>query len=284
MADIDLNIAPYNSGTGWTPIGTQNNPFRGHFNGNYRKVSGLYINVSSSYLGLFGNINNGSVRNLGVEGSSVTGVAYVGGMAGNIIGGSITNCYTSVSVRTTNSAASNVGGVVGSLQNGSVINCYATGSVSGNYSVGGIVGNVQTSSITNCYAIGAVSGTSSHTGGVAGWFYSNLMRYCVGLNPSITRQSGSISTFGRVIGNFYGGTADNNVGWAGMTLPSGNASNHNGSNITTEAAKEQFSYEVMQWKFGFNDDNPWKMGVGEYELPVFYWQTVAPAAMPAHLK
>jgi len=40
----------------------------------------------------------------------------------------------------------------------------------------------------------------------------------------------------------------------------------------------------LGWHFGTDVENLWKMGVCEYELPVFYWQTTAPAAMSAHLK
>jgi len=45
--------------------------------------------------------------------------------------------------------------------------------------------------------------------------------------------------------------------------------------------KKCFFQFDLGWKFGNDDDNPWKMGVGEYLLPVFYWQTTA---MPKHLK
>jgi hypothetical protein len=44
------------------------------------------------------------------------------------------------------------------------------------------------------------------------------------------------------------------------------------------------TYETtLGWKFGNDDDNPWKMGVGAYPLPVFYWQTSAPTADLTHL-
>jgi hypothetical protein len=70
----------------------------------------------------------------------------------------------------------------------------------------------------------------------------------------------------------------------GITFGTGAANNPDGADITTAQAKTQATYTGLGWKFGNNDDNPWKMGVGSYGLPVFHWQTVAPAEMPEHLK
>ena len=47
--------------------------------------------------------------------------------------------------------------------------------------------------------------------------------------------------------------------------------------------KKQGTYTALGWKFGDDDENPWKMGVGAYPLPVFYWQTSAPTADIEHL-
>ena len=295
MADIDLNIAPYNSGTGWTPIGTSSNPFRGHFNGNYRKMTGLYCNRTTGLpnVGLFGYISGGSVRNLGIEGGSVTnGADYVGSIAGYITGSIIANCYSTVSVTSTNSRYY-VGGLVGGAENNSIVsNCYATGAVIGSsHSVGGVAGYLNSGGIvTNCYATGAIRGADSG-GGVVGAIQAGMqgstctVTYCAALNSSITQVGTNNNTsFGRVLGS-SSGTATNSVGWINMTLTNNSIrSGENGANISAEDALKQSSYEAMLWRFGFNDDNPWKMGVGDYKLPVFYWQTTAPTAMPTHLQ
>jgi len=188
-ADINLNNAA------WTPIGGSNSTqnFRGHFDGNEKIVSGLSI-TSGSGIGLFGHINGGSVRNLGVEGT-VSGFQYVGVLVGRVYGSSIiTNCYTTGSVSGTNyvgglassvegssiinncyasatvsGTGNTIGGLVSIIGGTSIItNCYATGAVSGNQYVGGMLGNNQSASITNCYATGAVSGTNQ-VGGVVGY-------------------------------------------------------------------------------------------------------------------
>ena len=81
------------------------------------------------------------------------------------------------------------------------------------------------------------------------------------------------------------GYADNNAAWEEMELPDDDTLiGENGEDITTAKAKTQATYTGLGWQFGTTDESPWKMGVGGYSLPVFYWQTTAPAAMPAHLK
>lgn len=64
----------------------------------------------------------------------------------------------------------NVGGLAGCVYNGSITNSYATGSVTGDKYVGGLVGDVTDASITNSYATGSVTGSVS-VGGLVGVAY-----------------------------------------------------------------------------------------------------------------
>ena len=89
--DIDLNIAPHNTGTGWMPIGWYDGfadieyPFMGNFNGNNKKITNLFIDDNSrNCAGLFGIINGGSIENLGVENVNINGGHDVGGVVGYI--------------------------------------------------------------------------------------------------------------------------------------------------------------------------------------------------------
>jgi len=288
--------AAFNLGRGWIPIGTDNNrPFKGHFDGNGKIVSGLYINNTTvDYAGLFGYINSGgSVKNLGVEGV-VTGSNNVGGLASRIMDrASISNCYSSVKVTGNNY----VGGLVAYIYDtrtpetadcASVSNCYTTGAVSGNTSVGGLVGEMNRGRITNCYATGLVTGTitgNRYVGGVAGSLVQiPRIANCAALNPSVT-GSGSI---GRVSANNDGSQLTNNVAWEGMTLNgvtvntgAANGNNH-GADITATQAKTQSTYVGLGWQFGNSDAAPWRI-VGAFPLPIFYWQTSAPTADITHL-
>ena len=287
-ADINLNVAPYNTGAGWKPIGFST-AFMGNFDGNNHVVSGLYINRTSytyRYIGLFGGIKTGTIKNLGVEGTVIGGSENVGGLAGIIDSGVIiANCYANVSV----SGGNYVGGLVGnSVYGNSITNCYATGSVSGGNYVGGLVGHFfYDYSVTNCYAMGTVSG-NNNVGGVVGYIYNSSLTNCVALNSSLKRDEGSSSTnFGRVVGNIDG-TLTGHYAWSGMkplggiTFGIGSASIYaDGTDVSDMQAMSQNFYETMGWKFGSNNENPWKMGIhNEYSLPVFYWQTKAPGTMP----
>ena len=320
-ADIDLGVAPYNAGEGWMSIGRGSNPFRGHFDGNNHKVSGLYISASgTNNVGLFGNIDGGTVKNLGVEGG-IRGSTNVGGLAGIIRNGSITNCYASVMV----SGSTAIGGLVGDVTNGSVTNCYATGDVTafftrvgglvgnifngsnitnsfatGNvistlpdpsYSdAGGLVGGVFESNVTNCYAVGSVN-ARNRAAGIVGLFRDGRITHCAALNPSITRNVNATWVFSRVVGAWESSGGDailsNNVAWVGMIvidniITTGNGLNQNGADVTSVQAKTQATYTGLGWKFGNNDDNPWKWVGGSYPLPVLYWQSSYPA-LPGHL-
>jgi len=307
-ANINLGVSPYTDGKGWLPIGNSTTySFRGTFDGADFIVSGININsTTNSNNGLFGWVYGGTIKKLGVTGINITGDNATGGIVGNLVysanvincyvtgtvsgnnniggvagnvgvylygSGSIVNCYSTVTV----SGNYNVGGVAGSVNQGSITNCYATGSVSSsnNTCVGGIIGYVINGSITNSYATGAASGRES-VGGVVGYMYGSKAENCVALNPII------ICTywFGRVVGHFESGsTLNDNMAFSGMELHiNNNDTEKNGEDINVAQAKTQNTYISKGWKFGTNDDNPWKMGVGAYQLPVFYWQTSAPAA------
>ena len=183
--DIDLNpdmtydddgqLSNPDDLTTWGPIGTNSKPYTGTFNGDGHTISGLYINRSADYQGLFGYVstdddNTGTVKDLTVSGS-VKGINFVGGIAGRN-GGNVINCTFSGSV----SGVGSVGGVVGDNR-GTVENCYNTGSVTSSDSpVGGVVGYNDTgATVTNCYNTGEVSGPDSgnsvidsYVGGVVG--------------------------------------------------------------------------------------------------------------------
>ena len=64
----------------WTAIGTAANPFKGTFDGGYQVISGLYI-ASGSAVGLFGEVNGGTVQNLVVRGE-VNGTSNAAGVIG----------------------------------------------------------------------------------------------------------------------------------------------------------------------------------------------------------
>ena len=218
--------------------------FTGTFDGNDHKITNFTINGgSNSYVGLFGYINSysSSVKNLGLENCSVSGLYFVGGLAGFTYG-NITNCYSTGSVSGASSSGS-VGGLVGE-SDGNITNCYSTGSVSGassSGSVGGLVGLTDYGSIiTNCYSTGSVSAGSNSkgigglmgvnqggisncysTGSVSGASGSEYVGGLVGFNNNINNNSS--------ISNCYSTSAVSGSavigGLVGYHLGNGNISN-----------------------------------------------------------
>ena len=129
--------------------------------------------------------------------ATVTGKAYVGGIAGqsSAIEGTttITACYSTGSVTATADIGdSYVGGVVGQNNVGVILTaCYATGNVKGGGScVGGVVGD-NLSTVTACYhATGSVAGASGSTGGVAGRNAPNVTVTACYWNGTVTNDTG----------------------------------------------------------------------------------------------
>lgn len=178
--------------TPWTPIGTHNSQFTGEFNGQNHTISGLYFNDSrKNYVGLFGCVGNGgTVKNVTLADSYVSGNRSVGGICGWNDGGTVQNCTSGCTVKGTGNS---VGGICGSNE-GRVLNCHNTGKVTGADNIGGVcgfnlysilqdsdnsgkvtgvsvVGGVcgqNQGTVKGCYNIGKVSGTTQKVGGVCG--------------------------------------------------------------------------------------------------------------------
>ena len=144
----------------WTPIGQSFKAYSGTFDGQGHTISGLWHWWSTDYIGLFGN-NEGTIKNLGVVDSYLSGHENVGGVCGKN-GGSLTNCYNTGPIYGVNY----IGGVCG-MNSGSLANCYNTGNVRGNETVGGVCGGTNGGSFTNCYNTGNVQG-NKNVGGVCG--------------------------------------------------------------------------------------------------------------------
>ena len=217
MENITLN-----SNEEWEPIGnSESTAYTGTFNGQNFKISGLYINRSADYRGLFGRVNGGTVQDLSVSGD-INGKRYVGGVVG-LNRGSVEDCDFTGSV----SGSDHVGGVVGSSSGGisasaSVTNCYNTGSVSGSDYVGGVVGQNFGGPVENCYntGTGTVTGTGNYVGGVVGQNLGGTVENCY--NTDSITVTGSGGRVGGVVGD-NGGNVENCYN-TGTVNVSGNSS------------------------------------------------------------
>jgi filamentous hemagglutinin family protein len=168
--------ASWNSGAGFTPIGSPGAAFTGTFDGLGHTIGNLTINQTGRYVGLFGYVGStGVVQNVGLVGGSVIGDNYTGALVGSNYG-TVNNSYATLPV----TGDFDTGGLVG--QNyGTVKNSHATGAVSSSgYGTGGLIGisgtynNSSATHISNSYATGAVTSTTAAVGGLAGVDYGSI--------------------------------------------------------------------------------------------------------------
>lgn len=155
----------------WTPIGMpdgQNNisQFNGFFDGGYNKIYNIYCYLTSKYyVGLFGIVgSSGQIKNTIVENGDISGLGWVGGIAGENRG-SITYCFNGSNI---SSADKNAGGLVGFNNGGVIENCNNKGDIKGRTEVGGVVGYNYNADIKNCSNSGYINGTIISTGGIVG--------------------------------------------------------------------------------------------------------------------
>lgn len=157
--DIDL------TGVEWTPIGNEDIPFYGTFDGSGHTISGLHINKTEGVCcGLFG-VCAGTVENLTVTGS-ITCVAAdvhsaVGGIAGLVVGGHISNCTADLTIDSNRlSLGMYVGGVVGQIKEGTIRCCRSSTRfehVLGNFLyLGGVVGAAEDARVAHCIFDGSI--------------------------------------------------------------------------------------------------------------------------------
>jgi hypothetical protein len=239
IADIDLDVSPYNAGEGWVPIGTAATPFRGNYNGNNFKIRNLFINrPATDYVGLFGNTNLATLRNIIVSNADITGASYTGAVSGKTAGAvQYANCASSGTVR----GVFYTGGLTGMISNRVTVTLsYSTCDVEGGTATGGLFGQVEiTSTVTNAFARGNVTGSDTVgglIGGIAGSTVTNTF--------SCGAVSGSISE-GGLIGRILSTSTINGSYWdvetSGQTISGG------GTGKTTAQMKTQTTFSG--WDF-----------------------------------
>lgn len=162
----------------FTPIGNNNYPFAGTFDGNGKTISGININNSTAkYLGVFGTLY-GTVENLVVSNCSIEGCTYVGAIAGYLGIATIENCSASDVILSGNGY---VGGIVGASNQGTIKGCVSAATIKGiqdsgsnAFCLGGIAGATTTATdpsvLTNNLFTGTINGElEEYIGAIFGW-------------------------------------------------------------------------------------------------------------------
>ena len=251
MADINLSIftgTEFNViGRGRPEFGGHE-PFTGTFDGNHHEISNFTYETAlrSNSIGIFGSVygedseiknltlrgphvhagaesfnvgciagafGSGSVYGCCVEGASVSGANYVGGMFG-ICRGTISDCFAEGNI---SGSGVYIGGLAGCNGSGVMTGCYSSGVVFGmGLSVGGLVGT-NTGMMSNCNSSASVSGSNNHIGGLAGTNSEGTITKC--------HATGSVSGYGGLGGlvgnNMDGGTISECYATASVTGSNG---------------------------------------------------------------
>ncbi len=180
----------------WAPIGRYElgaqYPFRGHFEGNGKTISGLYVN-KDEYSGLFGYLgSNGGVYNLILENSFVGANYRAGVLAGYINNAFIDYCSISGVIIGKDLGeeepifSSVLGGLCGFSESSNITNCYSDVNIFGGSSIGGLIGEFSNGMMYNCENEGYIIAENSFIGGL------------VGINGGVV---GECLNFGNVSGN-----------------------------------------------------------------------------------
>ena len=208
VLDDDGNLISNPKLEEWKPIGTSNNPFKGTFDGQGHTISGLYVNLKKNYVGLFGHVGKGgTVKNVTLADSYVSGNISVGGICGWNNGGTVENCTSGCTVKGTGNS---VGGICGSNQKegnraGLVLNCHNTGKVTGtDFYIGGVCGSNYNSILQESDNSGKVSG-ETEVGGVCGFNNNGTVKGCynIGKVPDGNRVGGVCGGGSSTTGCYY---------------------------------------------------------------------------------
>ncbi|MCP4593963.1 MAG: hypothetical protein GY842_24790, partial [bacterium] len=184
--DIDASATanpswPHGGSSGWAPLGEIDAPFTGTLDGAGFTVTGLYLNRTGYYLGLFGVTRNATITDLHLVDVEILGGSFAGGMVG-WAEGTQTPRFEGCSVSGSVWGYAEVGGFVGAAaQDVEFIDCHTSGSLNGSLLAdfkhsGGFVGWARNgTTYTNCTSEvrnnswTAGEGMGTRIGGFVGW-------------------------------------------------------------------------------------------------------------------
>ena len=236
---------------GFCPIGDTTYTFDGVFNGDYRVITGLWINRPLlDKVGLFGQ-SNGIIQNVGIEDSEVIGHESVGGLVG-WLQYRVINCYFDGFV----SGETIVGGLVGTNFGGSglVRSSFSKGVVKANSNAGGLVGsNNFYSKLYDSYSTASVEVRGNQAGGLASWGEYIYNCYAVGPVAGESSLGGLFGAYGSPIENSF---------FIDTLLDNG------GGTLTSEAnMKKRKNFTDAGWDFG----RTWSIDETR-SYPYFQWE------------
>lgn len=180
-APIDLSgIADF------IPIGKNaTTMFKGNYDGGCYPIKNL-TEVTAGYGGLFGYVVDASIRNVILEGGSITGKYSTGGIAGRWDGKAVLeNCANKGCTIQNGGMAGGLIGMMTGATSVTIESCYNQASVKGTEAAGGIIGRVNGGTISHCYSTGNISCTVEGVDEQGEYVVGGISGAC-GTNASVT--------------------------------------------------------------------------------------------------
>ena len=248
-------------GNGWEPIGSNgvygNTAFTGTFDGGGHMIIGMRIVVNNKpsgtgtvYLGLFAN-NSGTIKNLGIDETSVVQNGFFSGSICAYNGGTISNCYNKAEISSNRYS----GGIFGGSSKSDIINCYNTGNISSSYLSGGICGFLDFGTISSCYNIGDIS-SNYCSGGIVGSAFDIQIDNC--------NNRGTVSSIEKYQNTDYYFCITSSGGIAGYDYGNGQSeiSNcYNTGNVISSSFAYSDSYKCESYSGGISGTNSDKKSI-----------------------
>jgi hypothetical protein len=184
-------------GIEWTPIGSYEEPFLGHFDGNGFAISNITVSSDNIHNGLFGYME-GDVIDLTIENINISYetnfLTYVGGIAG-YSNGAITGCVVEGDIDITNTSGNSfvgllVGVTQGKLEQHTLVDEFYPNLIDNNEVTG---------------TINLVSDKIGFVGGLIGKAYNSTVSNNISRTQISVEASAYPSYIGGLIGHNYGG-------------------------------------------------------------------------------
>ncbi len=231
----DVNILDDST---WVPIGTEENPFQGVFDGNGNKIT-VKGTVNTNFQGVFGYASNAEFKNIQLDGTifvdnspSTASEIYSGTLLGYGNNVSISNCeLISESISESQvlllKKKTTVGGIVGKMSGGSIKNVSVRANINFRHSlsnsytlkIGGVVGETNNTNIEKVVCFGDIDVQKSgeniyeskiYIGGIIGEMNSGSITDCVqGATTNVDGYQNYL--VGAVIGNIQTAPQSGNI-------------------------------------------------------------------------
>jgi len=175
IADIDLNINPFNQGQGWQPL-----TFSGYYDGANYQIVNLMINRPGAYENaLFSGAQE--LQNINLSNVSISGGSVLAALCTTINSGIISNCTANGTITGAELGNGTAGGLLGiAFGSLNISNCVANITINNVAAGGGLVGRFASESapsiVSNCTAGGSIRATIA--GGISTLIRNSQISNC----------------------------------------------------------------------------------------------------------